>query len=116
MDIVERLEFRPDERGDFDEIVARFADGMVHVETMSDQGCYVGFYWDDGRYCQWWIGCTGRGKLTYSHEDGHHTSKHKSGYGDSEALRRSLVLTTALDAIAKDARTALETPEDSNDR
>lgn len=63
------LEFRSDATdGSFDEIVARFADGMVHVETMSDTGCYVGFYWDDGRYCQWWI--SSKKKLRYSHEDG----------------------------------------------
>lgn len=62
------LEFRPREDGSFDEIVARFADGMVHVETMSDKSCYVGFYWDDGRYCQWWI--SSRKRLEYHHEDG----------------------------------------------
>lgn len=63
-----RLEFRPDIDGEFDEIVARFADGMVHVETMTDKSCYVGFYWDDGRYCQWWISSSK--KLSYSHGDG----------------------------------------------
>lgn len=76
-----RLEFRPDEKGEFDEIVAAFADGSVHVETMSDQGCYVGFYWDDGRYCQWWIGVKGRSKLTYQHDDGHgNPPKFPTGY------------------------------------
>lgn len=64
------LEFRPDYKGRFDEIVARFADGMVHVETMSSTSCYVGFYWDDGRYCQWWI--SSDRKLQYYHEDGRH--------------------------------------------
>lgn len=68
-----RLEFRPRENGDFDEIVARFADGSVHVETMSDKGCYVGFYWDDGRYCQWWI--SSKKKLEYHHEDGNTRAK-----------------------------------------
>lgn len=63
------LEFRPDSRGEFDEIVARFADGMVHAEMMDDKSCYVGFYWDDGRYCQWWFG-TKKGKLWNDHEDG----------------------------------------------
>lgn len=63
-----RLEFGPDHKGRFDEMVARFADGMVHVETMSKKGCYVGFYWDDGRYCQWWI--SSDKKLEYYHEDG----------------------------------------------
>jgi hypothetical protein len=62
------LEFRPRDNGDFDEIVARFADGMVHVETMDDKSCYVGFYWDDGRYCQWWV--SSKKKLSYHHEDG----------------------------------------------
>lgn len=62
------LEFRPDHEGEFDEIVARFADGMVHVETMNDTGCYVGFYWDDGRYCQWWI--SSKKKLHYHHDEG----------------------------------------------
>lgn len=81
--LVERLTFRPDSDGEFDEIVANFADGGVHVETMSDQGCYVGFYWDDGRYCQWWITCTGRGKLQYQHDDGHDKPpKFPSGYGN----------------------------------
>jgi hypothetical protein len=42
---------------------------MVHVEMMSDKSCYVGFYWDDGRYCQWWFG-TNKGKLWNNHEDG----------------------------------------------
>lgn len=55
------LEIRPDEDGEFDEIVARFADGMVHAEMMDDDCCYVGFYWDDGRYCQWWFGTERKG-------------------------------------------------------
>lgn len=63
-----RLEFRPDSDGKFDEIVARFADGMVHVETLSKTGCYVGFYWNDGRICQWWI--NSKKPLEYFHEDG----------------------------------------------
>jgi len=62
------LEFRPDHKGEFDEIVARFADGMVCVETMDDNSCYVGFYWDDGRYYQWWI--SSKKTLRYHHEDG----------------------------------------------
>ena len=52
---VPHLEIRPDIDGSFDEIVATFADGMVHAEMMDDDSCYVGFYWDDGRYCQWWF-------------------------------------------------------------
>lgn len=66
--IPDALEFRPDHKGQFDEIVARFADGMVHVETMSKKSCYVGFYWDDGRVCQWWINSDK--KLEYHHETG----------------------------------------------
>jgi hypothetical protein len=65
------LEFRPDENGDFDEIVARFSDGSVHVETMSDKRCYVVFRWSDGRYCQWHIS-SGKA-LKYSHEQGKDT-------------------------------------------
>ena len=64
------LEFRPRANGDFDEIIARFGDGTVHVETMSGRSCYVGFYWDDGRFCQWYISSTG--KLSYYHEHGCH--------------------------------------------
>lgn len=64
----ERLEFRPSYLGEFDEIVARFADGTVHVETMDKKGCYIGFQWDDGRYCQLWI--SSDKKLRYRHEDG----------------------------------------------
>lgn len=60
------IEFRPDYKGCFDEIVARFADGLVHVETMHGKACYVGFYWDDGRTCQWWI--SSEKKLHYHHE------------------------------------------------
>lgn len=65
------LEFRPRANGKFDEIVAHFADGMVHVETMSATGCYVGFYWNDGRYCQWWI--NSKKTLEYHHEHGRNT-------------------------------------------
>jgi hypothetical protein len=61
------LEIRPDSDGEFDEIVARFADGMVHAEMMSDKSCYVGFSWDDGRRLQWWFG-TKKGKLWNNHE------------------------------------------------
>jgi hypothetical protein len=49
------LELRPDHKGKFDELVARFADGMVHAEMMSGKGLYIGFYMDDGRQCQMWI-------------------------------------------------------------
>lgn len=61
------LEFRPDDKGRFDELVARKPD-MVHVETMTDKAVYIGFYWDDGRYCQLWINADK--KLRYSHEAG----------------------------------------------
>lgn len=62
------IEFRPDHKARFDEIVARNPD-MVHVETMSKSSCYIGFYWDDGRYCQFWIHAD-KGKLGYYHEHG----------------------------------------------
>lgn len=62
------LEVRNRENGKFDEIVARFANGSVHVETLSGKGCYVGFYWDDGRFCQWWINSDS--KLKYHCEQG----------------------------------------------
>jgi hypothetical protein len=65
-----RLAFRPDGRGEFDEMFAEFANGNVFVETLDRNAVYLRFQWNDGRYCQLWIGCTGRGKLTYNHEDG----------------------------------------------
>ena len=65
------LEFRPDENGEFDEMVARFSDGTVHVETMSDKRCYVAFRWNDGRFCQWYIS-SGKA-LKYHHEQGNDT-------------------------------------------
>ncbi|HEX8413808.1 MAG TPA: hypothetical protein VF637_07975 [Sphingomicrobium sp.] len=49
------LEVRPDYKGKFDEIVARFADGIVHVEMMTNKSVYIGFYCDDGRAHQLWI-------------------------------------------------------------
>jgi hypothetical protein len=64
-----RLEFRPDSKGEFDELVARFADGGVFIETMSDQGVYVDFSWNDGLHCQLWITVSGRSKLRYYHEN-----------------------------------------------
>lgn len=67
MDHETLLEFRPDDKGRFDEIVARKPD-MVHVETMTGKSVYIGFYWDDGRYCQLWI--SSDKKLSYHHEDG----------------------------------------------
>src|SRR4051812_8756086 len=69
IELAEPLEFRPDDKGEFDELVARFANGGVFIETMSDQGVYVDFSWDDGRHCQLWITVNGRSKLRYSHED-----------------------------------------------
>lgn len=65
----EPLELRPRDNGEFDEIVARFVGGMVHVETMSATSCYVGFYWNDGRILQWYINSAR--KLTYHHEVSH---------------------------------------------
>lgn len=79
-----RLEFSPDHKGRFDEITARFADGMVHVETMSKTGCYVGFYWDDGTYCQWWI--SSDKKLGYHHESGKGGPPKYDAWGRPNAL------------------------------
>lgn len=56
------------EKGRFDELVARFADGIVHVETMHKGGVYIGFYCDDGRGHQLWISAN-KGRLTYHTED-----------------------------------------------
>lgn len=64
-----RLEFRPDSKGKFDELVARFADGMVFFEDLGENGLYVEFNWKDGRYCQFWASAK-RGCLHYNHEDG----------------------------------------------
>lgn len=65
------IELRPDADGGFDEIVARFADGMVHVETLDDRSVYVGFYKPaDGPTAsglQLWI--SSKGILNYVHED-----------------------------------------------
>lgn len=80
------LEFRPDHKGRFDEICARFGDGMVHVETMTDKSCYVGFYWDDGRYCQWWI--SSDKKLRYHHEDGVGKPPMYAANGELNPLRK----------------------------
>lgn len=62
------LEFRPDTNDKFDELVARFADGIVHAEMMGGKSIYIGFYWDDGRYCQLWLGS--KKKLWVNHEHG----------------------------------------------
>ena len=61
------LELRPDSEGNFDEIVARFTGGMVHVETMTDKSVYIGFYREDiGETLQLWI--NSKKPLRYSHE------------------------------------------------
>jgi len=72
------LEFRPDHKGRFDEIVARFADGgMVHVETMSSKSVFIGFYRPDiDEVLQFWISADG--KLSYHHE--------RSKYGPRQPL------------------------------
>jgi hypothetical protein len=64
-----RIEFRPDSRGNFDELVARFKDGFVFFEDLGENGLYVEFSWNDGRYCQFWAAAK-RGKLAYNHEEG----------------------------------------------
>lgn len=61
------LEFRPDHNGDFDEFIARFDGGMVHVETTGAKSVYIGFYQTDiGETLQLWI--NSGGKLSYQHE------------------------------------------------
>lgn len=80
------LEFRPDYRGDFDELVARFADGGVFIETMSDQGVYVDFSWDDGRHCQLWITVSGKSRLRYTHEHGMADPPRFDAWGNLNAL------------------------------
>ena len=61
------IELRPDHQGRFDELVARFADGLVHVETMTDGSVFIGFWNDDGRGHQLWI--SSKKKLTYNEAD-----------------------------------------------
>jgi hypothetical protein len=62
------LEIRPDSKGEFDEVYARFADGMFCLETMTDKSVWIGLECDDGRYFHLWISSSG--KLRYTHEDG----------------------------------------------
>ena len=66
------IELRPHEDGSFDEIVARFADGIVHVETMDDSSVYVGFSkpaeGPTTSGLQLWIRAD-RKELRYSHSD-----------------------------------------------
>lgn len=66
----EWLELRPDHKGNFDELVARFEDGMVHAEMMTSGSIYIGLYWDDGRYCQTWISSKKRLKVHSEHGTG----------------------------------------------
>ena len=64
------IELRPDADGGFDELVATFADGGVHVEALDDGSVYIGIHKpgqgppESG--LQLWI--TSRGKLRYRHE------------------------------------------------
>jgi hypothetical protein len=62
-----RIEFRPDSRGKFDELVASFKDGGVFFEDLGENGLYVELYWNDGKYCQFWAAAK-RGCLIYNHE------------------------------------------------
>jgi hypothetical protein len=62
-----RYEFRPDSKGNFDELVARFADGGVFFEDLGENGLFVDIYWNDGRGVRLWAGAK-RGCLTYNHE------------------------------------------------
>lgn len=77
------LELRPDEKGGFDELIARFADGMVFVETMSGKGVYIGFYCDDGRAHQLWI--SSDKKLRYMEADASGKPPRFSAWGVEQA-------------------------------
>jgi hypothetical protein len=85
-DPARRLEFRPDHTGEFDELVARFGDGGVFVETMSDQGVYVDFTWNDGLHCQLWITVSGRSKLRYYHESDEDNPPRFDAWGNLNAI------------------------------
>lgn len=61
------IELRPDHVGDFDELIARFADGTVHVETLSDNMVWIGFQHDDGRRHR--LVVSSKKKLRYIEED-----------------------------------------------
>ena len=67
-DLGDWLELRPDCHGEFDELIAKFADGQIVAEMMSDKGIHIGIYWDDGRYCDWWL--TSKKKLRHNVEHG----------------------------------------------
>ena len=79
--IPSRLEFRPDGKGEFDELVARFSDGGAFIETMNDQSVYIDFSWNDGLHCQLWISCGGKAKLRYYHEDGQGAAPRFDAFG-----------------------------------
>jgi hypothetical protein len=116
----DRLEFRPRENGEFDEIVARFGDGMVHVETMSGTSCYVGFYWNDGLVCQWYINSAR--KLTYHHEVSRSvaTPPDTQGAGYGELVERLRQYPAGggkqLGRLADAAATAIQTLTAENER
>ena len=62
------VELRPAADGTFDEILATFADGKVHVETLDDKSVYIGIYKGEGPQThglQLWI--NSNGVLRYSH-------------------------------------------------
>jgi hypothetical protein len=63
-----RIEFRPDSRGKFDELVARFSDGSVFFEDLGENGLFVDVSWDDGRGVRLWAAAK-RGCLEYAHEE-----------------------------------------------
>lgn len=66
-DAASRMEFRPDHRGDFDELVVRFKDGGVFFEDLGENGLFVDVHFDDGRGCRLWA-APKRGVLAYNHE------------------------------------------------
>jgi hypothetical protein len=63
-----RIEFRPDSRGKFDELVARFSDGSVFFEDLGENGLFVDVSWNDGRGVRLWAAAK-RGCLEYAHEE-----------------------------------------------
>jgi hypothetical protein len=64
----ERIEFRPDSRGEFDELIARFSDGLVFFEDLGENGLFVDIAFNDKRDgVRLWVAAK-RGGLRYSHE------------------------------------------------
>jgi hypothetical protein len=113
------LEIRNDDKGEFDELCVTFADGTVHMETMDTDSCYIGFYWDDGRYCQLWFGIKNRKNLWYNHDHGTSDPPRYTALGvdrkpwmpDYGALAASAMSDSAQDAQRLDPKGASATRE-----